>query len=97
VPMFPQCKLSNEGFKKSLTEVPIHPHILSYGVRESMAYIAGLLPITFGPIYNVLTELSRRKPTFTPRNILDFGTGPGTAIWLAKSVGNAYGVNSFAY
>ena len=95
--MFPQCKLSNEGFKKSLTEVPIHPHILSYGVRESMAYIAGLLPITFGPIYNVLTELSRRIPTFTPRDILDFGTGPGTAIWLVKSVGNAYGVNSFAY
>ncbi|CAG8573921.1 4998_t:CDS:10 [Paraglomus occultum] len=98
VPMFPQCKMSNEGFKKSLTDVPIHPHILSYGVRESMAYIAGLLPITFGPIYNVLTELSRRIPTFTPRNILDFGTGPGTAIWASheiwgKNVENYMGID----
>ena len=56
VPIFPQCKMSNEGFKKSLTEVPIHPHILSYGVRESMAYIAGLLPITFGPILQSLAK-----------------------------------------
>ena len=31
-----------------------------------------------------------RLPTFTPQNMLDFGAGPGTAIWAALEVGFFY-------
>ncbi|RIB08287.1 mitochondrial small ribosomal subunit Rsm22-domain-containing protein [Gigaspora rosea] len=62
------------------------PHILEYGNRESLAYVSGYLPITYGPIYNVLYELSTRLPDFSPKNVMDFGTGPGTVIWAAHEI-----------
>jgi ribosomal protein RSM22 (predicted rRNA methylase) len=59
----------------------IEPHKLSYGPRESIAYAAGVLPSTYAAAKNVMTELSNRMSDFRPRSMLDFGTGPGTAIW----------------
>jgi hypothetical protein len=59
----------------------VEPHILSYGPRESAAYTAGVLPSTYGAITNVLHEVKNRLSNFTPSSLLDFGTGPGTAIW----------------
>lgn len=69
----------NEGSSKrsKVTE----PHKISYGPRESAAYAAGVLPSTYAAIYNVLQEVSSRLPNFKPLSVLDFGTGPGTAIW----------------
>lgn len=56
-------------------------HVINYGLRESVAYIAGAMPSTFAAICNVLLEVRRRVPGFVPGSVLDFGAGPGTAIW----------------
>ncbi|KAI9255234.1 mitochondrial small ribosomal subunit Rsm22-domain-containing protein [Phascolomyces articulosus] len=62
------------------------PHTLAYGPRESIAYTAGVLPSTYAATLNVLAELSHRISDFSPNSILDFGTGPGTALWAAQEV-----------
>ncbi|KAI8366658.1 mitochondrial small ribosomal subunit Rsm22-domain-containing protein [Radiomyces spectabilis] len=64
------------------------PHTLSYGPRESVAYAAGAMASTYGAIYNVLAEVAKRIPEFNPKTMLDFGTGPGTAIWAARELFN---------
>ncbi|KAG0202411.1 37S ribosomal protein S22 [Mortierella sp. NVP41] len=65
---------------------PITAHILEYGHRESIAYIAAMAPTTFSAVKNVLEEVNRRVPNLNPKTFLDFGTGPGTAIWAANGV-----------
>ncbi|KAG1434356.1 hypothetical protein G6F57_021623 [Rhizopus arrhizus] len=40
----------------------------------------------YAAIYNVLKELKNRVSSFSPNSMLDFGTGPGTAIWAAKQL-----------
>ncbi|KAG0206529.1 37S ribosomal protein S22 [Mortierella sp. GBA30] len=61
-------------------------HVLEYGHRESIAYLAAMAPTTYSAIRNVLEEVNRRVPALNPRSFLDFGTGPGTAIWAANDV-----------
>ncbi|KAK3845716.1 MAG: mitochondrial small ribosomal subunit Rsm22-domain-containing protein [Linnemannia gamsii] len=65
---------------------PVTAHILEYGHRESIAYIAAMAPTTFSAIKNVLEEVKKRVPNLNPKTFLDFGTGPGTAIWAANEV-----------
>jgi len=60
---------------------PIPAHILEYGHRESTAYIAAVAPTTYSAIKNVLEEVNHRVPDLQAKTLLDFGTGPGTAIW----------------
>ncbi|KAM3586768.1 37S ribosomal protein S22 [Umbelopsis sp. WA50703] len=57
---------------------------MTYGGRETVAYVAGAMPATYAAIYNVLKELKERISGFEPKNMLDFGTGPGTGIWAAR-------------
>ncbi|KAG2184542.1 hypothetical protein INT43_000451, partial [Umbelopsis isabellina] len=59
-------------------------HTITYGGRETVAYVAGAMPATYAAIYNVLKELKERICGFEPKSMLDFGTGPGTAIWAAR-------------
>ncbi|KAG2223733.1 hypothetical protein INT45_003457 [Circinella minor] len=72
----------NNGRQATIQE----PHTLAYGPRESIAYTAGVLPSTYAATLNVLAELSQRISNFSPKSILDFGTGPGTALWAAQEV-----------
>ncbi|KAF9177357.1 37S ribosomal protein S22 [Haplosporangium sp. Z 767] len=65
---------------------PVPAHILEYGHRESIAYVAAMAPTAYSAIKNVLEEVNRRVPTLQPKTFLDFGTGPGTAIWAANEV-----------
>ncbi|KAF9350518.1 37S ribosomal protein S22 [Mortierella sp. NVP85] len=65
---------------------PIPAHILEYGHRESTAYIAAVAPTTYSAIKNVLEEVNQRVPELQAKTLLDFGTGPGTAIWAANEV-----------
>lgn len=53
---------------------------IDYGEREVMAYLASQFPFAYGPIHRVFNELRTRLPDFRPKTVLDFGTGPGTAI-----------------
>lgn len=58
--------------------------IVNYGARESLAYLLARMPNAYAACEAVFAELERRMPEFAPRSILDFGTGPGTAIWAAR-------------
>lgn len=52
-----------------------------YGPKQTIAYtLHDLLP-SFGVALRVLGQLSDYLPAFQPRTMLDFGGGPGTAIW----------------
>ncbi|KAG0038415.1 37S ribosomal protein S22 [Podila clonocystis] len=77
---------SGSGDLSSKGDRAIPAHILEYGHRESTAYIAAMSPTTYSAISNVLEEVNRRVPDLDPKTILDFGTGPGTAIWAANEV-----------
>ncbi|KAG2203927.1 hypothetical protein INT47_007510 [Mucor saturninus] len=79
---FDGSRASKKIRKASATVV--EPHKVSYGPRESVAYAAGVLPSTYAAVTNVMKEISNRISDFRPRSMLDFGTGPGTAIWAAK-------------
>ncbi|KAJ1650317.1 37S ribosomal protein S22 [Dispira simplex] len=62
------------------------PHILAYGTCEAHAYLAVRFVTSYGVIYNVLAELRKRLPDLNPHQVLDFGTGPGTALWACHEV-----------
>ena len=49
------------------------------------AYLVARLPATFAAAAFCLSELGRRHPQFSPRSILDAGSGPGTAAWAATT------------
>ncbi|KAF9586120.1 37S ribosomal protein S22 [Lunasporangiospora selenospora] len=76
------------GNLKAKEDKPLPAHILSYGPRESVAYIAAIAPTTYSAITNVLHEVHQRVPDLNPKSFLDFGTGPGTGIWAANDVWN---------
>lgn len=58
--------------------------IVEYGEREAMAYVASQMPFAYAPIYRIFNEIKQRIPDYHPSTLLDFGTGPGTAIWAAN-------------
>ncbi|KAJ1975426.1 37S ribosomal protein S22 [Dimargaris verticillata] len=62
---------------------PLVPHVLTYGADEVNAYLAARLIPHYGAVANVFQELRTRLPDFQPHSVLDFGTGPGTAMWAA--------------
>ena len=47
------------------------------------AYLATRLPATFAAIRAVLETVSEAGPDFMPSSLLDFGAGPGSALWAA--------------
>ncbi|KAJ3036902.1 Methyltransferase-like protein 17, mitochondrial [Rhizophlyctis rosea] len=62
----------------------LEPHNITYGPAESLAYLTTRLPVTYAALHTILTELRKRAPDFAPTRMLDYGTGPGTAIWAAN-------------
>ena len=57
-----------------------------YDSAESFGYIAARLPGCYAVAWRVFDELALRLPNFNPDSMLDFGAGPGTAIWAASDV-----------
>ena len=53
---------------------------------QAAAYMAARMPACYAAVYKVLEEVSMRLPGFAPESMLDFGAGPGTAIWAAHEV-----------
>ena len=47
------------------------------------------MPACYAVLYRVFDELHLHLPHFAPKTMLDFGSGPGTAIWAAREVGPA--------
>ena len=53
---------------------------------QAAAYMAARMPACYAAVYKVLEEVSARLPAFAPESMLDFGAGPGTAVWAAQEV-----------
>lgn len=49
------------------------------------AYLTARLPATFAAVAYCLAELSRGNPQFSPRSLLDAGSGPGTVSWAVAA------------
>ena len=47
------------------------------------AYLVARLPATHAAVSRVLGEAAAARPDFSPRSVLDAGSGPGTAAWAA--------------
>jgi ribosomal protein RSM22 (predicted rRNA methylase) len=48
------------------------------------AYLAARLPATYAAIRAALDAVFEVRPDFAPKSLLDFGAGPGTALWAAR-------------
>lgn len=64
----------------------MNPHNLGYDKYESAGYVVSRMTQTYGAISNVLSQISKRNPEYQPSTIIDFGCGPGTAIWASKQI-----------
>ena len=61
---------------------------VAYDEAETVGYAAARLPACYAVAWRVFDELELRLPDFQPISLLDFGAGPGTAIWAALDVSN---------
>lgn len=59
-----------------------HPHLADESA--ALAYLATRLPATYAALRAAMAAIADRVPTFAPRSLLDFGAGPGTAVWAAR-------------
>eukprot|EP00850_Spirogloea_muscicola_P001164 SM000004S15034 [mRNA] locus=s4:907048:911727:+ [translate_table: standard] len=64
-------------------DVGAAPHVPRYREPEVAAYIAARMPATYAALHRVMREVALRLPAFSPSSMVDFGSGPGTAIWAA--------------
>lgn len=53
---------------------------------NAAAYSVMRMPACYAVAMRVLRELRIARPGFSPGSLLDFGSGPGTAIWAAQEV-----------
>jgi ribosomal protein RSM22 (predicted rRNA methylase) len=57
---------------------------IAYNKGKALAYIAHRMPGVYACTKRVFQEISVQMPSWEPRTMLDFGSGPGTAIWSAS-------------
>ncbi|MGV8939320.1 MAG: small ribosomal subunit Rsm22 family protein [Allorhizobium sp.] len=50
---------------------------------SAKAYIAARLPATFAAVRGALAMVEAARGNFAPKSLIDFGAGPGTALWAA--------------
>ncbi|PKA62852.1 hypothetical protein AXF42_Ash019435 [Apostasia shenzhenica] len=59
---------------------------LKYTEDETVAYIASRMPSVYSACHRVLREVRRRLPELSLSRVLDFGAGPGSALWAVREV-----------
>ncbi|KAG6497917.1 hypothetical protein ZIOFF_045825 [Zingiber officinale] len=59
---------------------------VKYSEDETVAYVASRMPAIYSACHRVLREVRRRVPEFSPSKVLDFGAGPGSALWAMREV-----------
>ncbi|CAM9164822.1 unnamed protein product [Phaeothamnion confervicola] len=59
---------------------------LAYGPPETFGYVSRRLLPKYVILHRVLDEAREHLPDFSPRSMLDFGSGPGTAVLAAGEV-----------
>lgn len=57
-----------------------------YDTPAALAYAASRMPACYAALSRVLGEVAERRPGWRPTSQLDFGSGPGTAVWAAQQV-----------
>jgi ribosomal protein RSM22 (predicted rRNA methylase) len=80
--------------KRSVTEGDRNPEVgavlkggnIVYSKGKALAYTAHRMPGVYGCTLRVFTEIQQRLGDWTPNSMLDFGSGPGTAILSASAV-----------
>ncbi|KPI88921.1 hypothetical protein ABL78_1966 [Leptomonas seymouri] len=65
-----------------------------YSTDDAIGYFLFRGAAMYSGMHRVLFELSKQLPHFVPKSMLDFGTGTGTAILVAKEV---YDPGALAY
>uniref|UniRef100_A0A383V6H0 Uncharacterized protein n=1 Tax=Tetradesmus obliquus TaxID=3088 RepID=A0A383V6H0_TETOB len=58
----------------------------AYNEGEALAYALARLPGCYAACSRIFSELRLRLPGWSPKSLLDFGAGPGTASWAAQEV-----------
>lgn len=57
-----------------------------YDTPAALAYATSRMPACYAALSRVLGEVADRRPGWRPASMLDFGSGPGTAVWAAQQV-----------
>lgn len=65
---------------------PVAASSPEYDSARVAAYASSRMPACYAVLFRVFDELHLHLPHFAPRTMLDFGSGPGTAIWAAREV-----------
>ncbi len=65
---------------------PVAASSPEYDSAKVAAYASSRMPACYAVLFRVFDELHLHLPHFAPRTMLDFGSGPGTAIWAAREV-----------
>ncbi|XP_069817640.1 ribosome assembly protein METTL17, mitochondrial [Dendropsophus ebraccatus] len=78
-------KLKNEVLN-SLRKNTYHWQPLSYTEQIGLVYLAARFDGGFAAVFRVLQEIHQRVPEFSPKTLMDFGSGIGSVIWAAHSI-----------
>lgn len=74
--------MHNTTFKQQALE-ELKQLKIGYDRVQSLAYLAYIMPGNYGPSFRIFSEIKKiLKEKYFPSSVLDFGTGPGTAIWF---------------
>jgi ribosomal protein RSM22 (predicted rRNA methylase) len=58
---------------------------LATGADQLLGYAALIMPATYAQLYGALATTAARIPDWSPRTLLDLGSGLGTALWAATA------------
>ncbi len=58
---------------------------LATGQLQALGYAALIMPATYAQLRGAMAAAAARIPHWSPRTMLDLGSGPGTALWAAAA------------
>jgi ribosomal protein RSM22 (predicted rRNA methylase) len=56
---------------------------IASGELQALGYAALIMPATYAQLRGAMAATAARIPGWSPRTMLDLGSGPGTALWAA--------------
>lgn len=76
-------KKASSSIHTKYSNVAHIPSKMLTGREEHLAYMLYRMPATYAATHKVLEYLKESVPEFSPKKVLDLGTGPGTALLAA--------------
>ncbi|ELT98981.1 hypothetical protein CAPTEDRAFT_125496 [Capitella teleta] len=71
---------------KRLRYVTYHWQPVEYDAFQGFIYMYSRLLFDYSALYRILHEIRMRDSSFSPVNMLDFGSGVGSSIWAVNAV-----------